>query len=419
MAFTIENETSADTASCELDVGGADAFFSQTCVGVSARDHDRLAAADKNLLAASETIRVPQDYSRIQTAINAAKDGDVVLVAPGVYREQLLIRGKQITLASRFLESGDKKDVAATVLDGFSRRGSRADAVIRVTADAGPSTRIVGFTIRNGDDGISCAAKIEITQNRFVNNKDALDYEGGGGVCRANTFEDNRDDGIDLDGSCAAVIEQNVIRNNDDDGIEIRLHPHGGRMLNIVIRSNRIVGNGEDGIQIIDYPDVSNRVIRIERNLIANTRMAAIGCMSNGNTRENYEAANIPERIEVINNTLVDNFYGITGGDSVLAINNLLARTKRIALKRVDGRSILAFNLLWNNGTDTSGSNVEETSTIRSDPRLDSDHKPVPDSPCIDAGTAELSRDGAVLFRFAADAFSGAAPDVGAFEAAP
>jgi len=384
-----------------------------------------LAAAAMNSLTAGQnppiaatTIRVPKDHSRIQAAIDAANDGDVVLVAPGVYREELRIGGKQITLASHFLDSRDTGDVAKTVLDGSRRYSTaRADAVIRVRRDAGPKTRIVGFTIRNGDDGISCAAKIEIAHNRFVNNKDALDYEGGGGLCRANTFEDNRDDGIDLDGSCEAVIEDNVIRNNDDDGIEIRLHPHGGRMLHIVIRNNRIVGNREDGIQLIDYPDVSNRIFRIERNLIANTRMAAIGCMSNGNTRENYEAANIPERIEVVNNTLADNFYGITGGDSMLAINNVITRTKRVALKRVDGQSVLASNLLWNNATDNSGSNVDETSTLRIDPGLDAEHKPGPDSPCINAGAVELRRGGAVLIRIAADAFSGDAPDLGAFEA--
>ena len=30
---------------------------------------------------------------------------------------------------------------------------------------------------------------------------------------------------------------------------------YSGKMLNIVIRRNRIIGSGEDGIQIIDYPD--------------------------------------------------------------------------------------------------------------------------------------------------------------------
>ena len=79
---------------------------------------------------------------------------------------------------------------------------------------------VQALTIRNGDDGISCHARIHVENNRFTRNKDALDYEGGGGVCRNNVFEKNGDDGIDLDDGCAVLIEDNVITNNDDDGID-------------------------------------------------------------------------------------------------------------------------------------------------------------------------------------------------------
>ena len=364
-------------------------------------------------------IRVPGDHARIQAAIDAAGDGDTVLVGPGVYREQLRLQGKQITLASRFLTSHDRKDIQRTVLDGsITRDGKtrRGKPPITVARDAGPGTRIVGFTIQNGDDGISCAAMIEISHNRFINNGDAIDYESGGGICRANIFEKNGDDAIDLDGASEAVIEDNLIRNNGDDGIEIRLHKYGGKMLNIVIRRNRIIGSGEDGIQIIDYPDKSNRIIRIERNVIARSRMAALGCMANGNTTENYEAADIPERIEVINNTLVDNQYGITGGDSLFAFNNVIVGTEKIALKRVDGKSVLAFNLLWDNGTDNEGSHIVTNSTITQNPRLDSDYHPRRNSPCVDAGTSLFRRGGSILLKIPRASYTGKAPDLGAFE---
>lgn len=364
-------------------------------------------------------IRVPEDQVRIQAAINAARDGDTVLVAPGVYREQLRLQGKQITLASRFLISRDRKDVQRTVLDGSSSgkgKSTRGKTLITVARDAGSRTRIIGFTIRNGDDGISCAARIEISHNLFINNGDAIDYEGGGGICRKNTFEKNRDDAVDLDGATEAVIEDNVIRDNRDDGIEIRLHKYGGKMLNIVIRRNLIIGSGEDGIQIIDYPDRSKRTIRIERNVIARSKMAALGCMSNGNTSENYEAADIPERIEVINNTLVDNEYGITGGDSLFAFNNVIVGTRKIALKRVDGNSVLAFNLLWDNKVDNEGSRIVMKSTIARNPRLGSDHRLQSDSPCVDAGTSLYKRGDTVLLKIPRSSYSGNAPDLGAFE---
>lgn len=367
------------------------------------------------------TLHVPRDYPTIQAAIDAASDGMRVLVAPGTYHEELRIAGKRITLASRFVETFDPRDIERTVLDGRIPRslvGSRrAEAILDVQPDAGPGTGIIGFTIQEGDDGIRCAADVEILHNRFFSNTDGIDYESGGGTCRYNMCEKNRDDAVDLDDACAVRIEENLLKNNDDDGIEIRMQSFSGPRLNITIRNNRILKSGEDGIQIIGYPGLSDRIIRIERNLIADTAMAAIGFMADGQTREDYSAADVPEHVEIVNNTLVNNRYGITGGDSVVAINNAIVGTEKTALKRVDGDSILAHNLLWNNGTDNDGSNVDLRTTRYQSPQLDDDHHPMPHSPCLDAGIAELKRDGEVLIAISRRSYTGAAPDLGAFEA--
>jgi hypothetical protein len=361
------------------------------------------------------TIRVPADRRTIQAAVDAARDGDTVLVAPGVYPGGIRLAGKSITLASHFLIDGKQDHVAATILGGPEPGG---EPVLRVEKDVGAGARIVGFTIRNGSDGIRCYAKIAVLHNVVTGCKDGIDYEGGGGVCRGNEFVRNRDDGIDLDGDCAVLIEKNVISDNRDDGIEIRFYPYDEKKqrLDIVVRENVISGNGEDGIQVIDHPGRSNRLLRIERNLISGTRKAAIGFMDGARTGEDYRAAAMPDPVWVIGNTFLDNHYGLTGGGNLAVVNNVFARTERTALKGAGGGVVVTHNLFWKNGRDFDKSEVRRADAIFKDPLLDERGRPRKGSPCIDAGTRTFTWKGRKVAAATPGGYSGAAPDLGAFE---
>ena len=79
------------------------------------------------ILRAQQTIHVPADQSTIQAAINAAKNGDTVLVAPGTYIENINFNGKAITVTS----SGGP---SVTIIDG------RAKASV-VTFNTGETAR--------------------------------------------------------------------------------------------------------------------------------------------------------------------------------------------------------------------------------------------------------------------------------------
>jgi hypothetical protein len=355
-------------------------------------------------------IRVPDDAATIQAGIDLAVDGDVVLVAPGEYRENIEIAGKTIILASQFYTTNQPSLIEETIIDG------NGNTAITVASSAGLETKIVGFTIRNGDDGISAAARLHILNNHFVGNNDAIDYEGGGGVCRHNVFDDNSDDAIDLDGPTEVTIEHNIIRNSGDDGIEIRLQPYNGPILNIVIRNNLISDSAEDGIQLIDYPALSDRVFRIERNVIRHSAQAGMGLMDEGETKEDYRGASIPERILLFNNTFIDNDHGLTGGDNLVAVNNIFIGSRNIALKNVDGNSIVAHTLFWGNGIDQQNAAVDPTTTLFADPRLDADHRLLPDSPAIDRGAALFMWQSEVVLDLQAAEYFGAAPDLGAYE---
>ena len=56
-------------------------------------------------------IVVPDDQPTIQAGIDAASDGDTVLIAPGFYAENLLIDGKSVALQGMGAAE-------ATVIDG-------------------------------------------------------------------------------------------------------------------------------------------------------------------------------------------------------------------------------------------------------------------------------------------------------------
>ena len=56
-----------------------------------------------SIAAQANTIKVPEDYTEIQSAIDAAQDGDTILVAQGTYQENIDFKGKGIVLTSYYI----------------------------------------------------------------------------------------------------------------------------------------------------------------------------------------------------------------------------------------------------------------------------------------------------------------------------
>ncbi|HSF20141.1 MAG TPA: right-handed parallel beta-helix repeat-containing protein [Vicinamibacteria bacterium] len=361
--------------------------------------------------AGAAVLNVPGDFTTIQAAHNAAASGDTILVAPGTYVERITMT-KAITLASHFLTSGNENFIGATVLDG-----GNGPYVISIPAGAEDGPTIQGLTIQNATDGIAPFARFNLLNCVVRNTSDGVDYErGSGGLVRFSTFELNSDDGIDLDFDVDIQILDNVIRDNGDDGIEIRLQNYTGPTKSYVIAGNDIYRNVADGIQLISYDVETDRFFQITNNFIHDNGAAGLGMMDGAASNEDFRAASLPEVVYVFNNTFAYNNHGLSGGDNTVVLNNIFVGHPAIAVKSVDANSALAFNLFFDNGTSHVGSNVDVGTSVFEDPLFGPGLELLPNSPAIDAGTAIYVWQGTNVLELPPSAFSGEAPDIGAFE---
>jgi nitrous oxidase accessory protein NosD len=214
----------------------------------------------------SATIQVPGDYLAIQEAIDAAKDGDTVLVHPGTYVENIDFKGKAITV-----KSTDGPD--STTIDG-GMKGS----VVTFVSDEGNDSVLDGFFITNGSGtyypgwsgylggGIYCDLSCPTISNNVIDGNSA---DNGGGVACFNNSD--------------AIISNNTISWND------AAFYHGGGIL-----CNQ------------SCPTISN-------NTISNN-----SCVRNGGgiiCRVNSHA-------EIVNNLIKDNTAGWPGGGIFISIDS-------------------------------------------------------------------------------------------------
>jgi len=85
------------------------------------------------------------DYTTIQEGINNATDGDIILVYPGTYYENIDYIGKNITVASKYYTTGDDAYIDSTIIDG-NNNGS----CVLVNSDE-TNASLLGFTLQNGN----------------------------------------------------------------------------------------------------------------------------------------------------------------------------------------------------------------------------------------------------------------------------
>ncbi len=351
----------------------------------------------------AQTLHIPSErYGSIQSAIDDANDGDIVVAGPGIYYENINFLGKSITVQST--EPGDPNVVAATIIDGANPVDPNIGSVVTFAYGEGRGSVLSGFTITGGTGswlavswrfsglrwnrcggGVLCynMSAPTISRNVFVDN---VAGQGGGvyvygdpvnplnpgnpavhvsPLITDNTFRENFavvEHGFDPpnddypnndhgDGGaivafqgCDAVITGNVMQNNHADFYGGAIHLR--QWSNGLIEGNRVVGNDSRlgaGVHI-----TYNSSPTVGGNLIESNTASSLG---GGGIYVYYYSNPLIERNTIIRNTSLNGAGIAVHYDSSPTLNsNLICRNLSGAGIQVIGSSpTISFNTVADN----------------------------------------------------------------------
>jgi predicted GH43/DUF377 family glycosyl hydrolase len=199
---------------------------------------------------------VPSQYATIQAGINAAVQGDTVLVNEGTYYENIRYNGKKIVVGSRYVLDRDTAHISRTIINGSNSVNSDSGSVVYFVSGEDTTSVLCGFTITGG-----AGTHIAVPSYSTLEGGGVLCFNSGARLKRntiiGNTLADGLiplamyGAGVSADGPETGkmpllIMEENVVKGNSATtandkpigGVGIELY-----YMNAILRGNAITDN--------------------------------------------------------------------------------------------------------------------------------------------------------------------------------
>ncbi|MBV7409291.1 right-handed parallel beta-helix repeat-containing protein [Maritimibacter sp. DP1N21-5] len=196
-------------------------------------------------------------FTSIQSAINASAPGDTILVHPGHYAENLVIRTNQISLIAVGGPEATRIDPADSLRDTLEIAGADSITVTGFTLGSGTNPAKQTVHVHGVKDGTDFATHVTLSGNLIERGAgDGIKLSKVSGI----VVEDNTITGggstesaLDLVGGERITIAGNRFLDMGNIGISLK-----GGSKDVVVTGNTLIGVAHVGIEIGGYTNLAN-----------------------------------------------------------------------------------------------------------------------------------------------------------------